>query len=90
LIVNCSSRNCSDCAGQLAQFNRAQFAFANRMAVGETCSSQQIRIWQSSFMEAPPPPIYNEQKLKLGLFDTNCSNGLTITHALTSSGLPAW
>jgi FMNH2-dependent dimethyl sulfone monooxygenase len=35
-------------------------------------------------MEAPRPPIYNEQKLKLGLFGTNCSNGLTITHAPTT------
>lgn len=35
-------------------------------------------------MSPPRPPIYNDQKLKLGLFGTNCSNGLTITHAPTT------
>jgi dimethylsulfone monooxygenase len=35
-------------------------------------------------MNTPCPPIYNDQKLKLGLFGTNCSNGLTITHAPTT------
>jgi alkanesulfonate monooxygenase SsuD/methylene tetrahydromethanopterin reductase-like flavin-dependent oxidoreductase (luciferase family) len=35
-------------------------------------------------MDSPRPPIYNDQKLKLGLFGTNCSNGLTITHAPTT------
>ncbi|MFF1255104.1 LLM class flavin-dependent oxidoreductase [Pseudarthrobacter sp. NPDC058329] len=29
-------------------------------------------------------PIFNDQKLKLGLFGTNCSNGLTISHVETS------
>jgi FMNH2-dependent dimethyl sulfone monooxygenase len=29
-------------------------------------------------------PLYNEQKLKLGLFGTNCSQGLTMTNAPTT------
>lgn len=29
-------------------------------------------------------PIFNDQKLKLGLFGTNCSHGLTISHVDTS------
>ena len=32
----------------------------------------------------PNCPLYGEQKLKLGLFGTNCSNGLTISHAPTT------
>jgi FMNH2-dependent dimethyl sulfone monooxygenase len=40
-------------------------------------------------MGAPRPSIYNDQKLKLGLFGTNCSQGLTITHAPTTYR-PTW
>jgi alkanesulfonate monooxygenase SsuD/methylene tetrahydromethanopterin reductase-like flavin-dependent oxidoreductase (luciferase family) len=29
-------------------------------------------------------PVYNENRLKLGIFGTNCSNGCTITHAETT------
>lgn len=29
-------------------------------------------------------PLYNDQKLKLGLFGINCSNGLTVSHAPTT------
>jgi dimethylsulfone monooxygenase len=31
----------------------------------------------------PNCPLYSDQKLKLGLFGTNCSNGLTVSHAAT-------
>ncbi len=34
-------------------------------------------------------PLYNEQKLKLGLFGTNCSQGLTMTEAPTTYS-PTW
>ncbi|MBP2365605.1 LLM class flavin-dependent oxidoreductase [Pseudonocardia parietis] len=34
-------------------------------------------------------PIFNDQPLKLGLFGTNCSNGLTISHAETTYE-PTW
>jgi FMNH2-dependent dimethyl sulfone monooxygenase len=34
-------------------------------------------------------PLYNEQKLKLGLFGTNCSQGLTMTEAPTTYA-PTW
>jgi FMNH2-dependent dimethyl sulfone monooxygenase len=34
-------------------------------------------------------PVYNDQKLKLGLFGTNCSFGLTMTHAQTTYR-PTW
>lgn len=29
-------------------------------------------------------PVYNDNRLKLGIFGTNCSNGCTITHAATT------
>ena len=29
-------------------------------------------------------PVYNENRIKLGIFGTNCSNGCTITHAETT------
>ncbi len=35
-------------------------------------------------IERPNCPLYNDQKLKLGLFGTNCSNGLTVSHAATT------
>ena len=35
-------------------------------------------------IQRPNCPLYNDQKLKLGLFGTNCSNGLTVSHAPTS------
>jgi dimethylsulfone monooxygenase len=35
-------------------------------------------------IERPNCPLYNDQKLKLGLFGTNCSNGLTVSHADTT------
>jgi alkanesulfonate monooxygenase SsuD/methylene tetrahydromethanopterin reductase-like flavin-dependent oxidoreductase (luciferase family) len=35
-------------------------------------------------IERPNCPLYNDQKLKLGLFGTNCSNGLTVSHAETT------
>ena len=35
-------------------------------------------------MERPNCPLYNNQKLKLGLFGTNCSHGLTVSHAETT------
>lgn len=35
-------------------------------------------------MDRPNCPLYNDQRLKLGLFGTNCSNGLTVSHAPTS------
>ena len=34
-------------------------------------------------------PVYNDQKLKLGLFGTNCSYGLTMSHADTTYR-PTW
>jgi alkanesulfonate monooxygenase SsuD/methylene tetrahydromethanopterin reductase-like flavin-dependent oxidoreductase (luciferase family) len=39
---------------------------------------------RSAAIERPNCPLYNGQKLKLGLFGTNCSNGLTVSHAATS------
>jgi FMNH2-dependent dimethyl sulfone monooxygenase len=35
-------------------------------------------------IERPNCPLYNDQKLKLGLFGTNCSHGLTVSHAPTT------
>jgi alkanesulfonate monooxygenase SsuD/methylene tetrahydromethanopterin reductase-like flavin-dependent oxidoreductase (luciferase family) len=35
-------------------------------------------------IDRPNCPLYNDQKLKLGLFGTNCSNGLTVSHADTT------
>src|SRR5579864_374833 len=35
-------------------------------------------------IERPNCPLYNDQKLKLGLFGTNCSNGLTVSHSDTT------
>jgi FMNH2-dependent dimethyl sulfone monooxygenase len=35
-------------------------------------------------IERPNCPLYGDQKLKLGLFGTNCSNGLTVSHAPTT------
>ncbi|MDF2826591.1 MAG: luciferase, partial [Mycobacterium sp.] len=29
-------------------------------------------------------PMFNDQKMKLGLFGTNCSHGLIISHAPTN------
>jgi len=29
-------------------------------------------------------PMFNDQKMKLGVFGTNCSHGLTMTHAPTT------
>jgi len=29
-------------------------------------------------------PMFNDQKMKLGLFGTNCSHGLTMSHAPTT------
>ncbi len=37
-----------------------------------------------ALIERPNCPLYNDQKLKLGLFGTNCSNGLTVSHAPTT------
>jgi alkanesulfonate monooxygenase SsuD/methylene tetrahydromethanopterin reductase-like flavin-dependent oxidoreductase (luciferase family) len=39
---------------------------------------------QTAEIERPNCPLYNDQKLKLGLFGTNCSNGLTVSHAETT------
>ena len=39
---------------------------------------------RSARIERPHGPLYNDQKLKLGLFGTNCSNGLTVSHAETT------
>lgn len=38
-----------------------------------------LRAWRRAHV-----PVYNENRLKLGIFGTNCSNGCTITHAATS------
>ena len=38
-----------------------------------------IRAWRHANV-----PVFNDNKLKLGIFGMNCSNGCTITHALTS------
>src|SRR6202022_3999601 len=35
-------------------------------------------------IERPNCPLYNDQKLKLGFFGTNSSNGLTVSHAPTT------
>jgi FMNH2-dependent dimethyl sulfone monooxygenase len=35
-------------------------------------------------IDRPNCPLYNDQKLKLGLFGTNCSFGLTVSHAPTT------
>ncbi|HTQ25950.1 MAG TPA: LLM class flavin-dependent oxidoreductase [Candidatus Binataceae bacterium] len=39
---------------------------------------------RTAILERPNCPLYNDQKLKLGLFGTNCSNGLTVSHAETT------
>jgi alkanesulfonate monooxygenase SsuD/methylene tetrahydromethanopterin reductase-like flavin-dependent oxidoreductase (luciferase family) len=38
-----------------------------------------IRAWRHAHV-----PVFNDNKLKLGIFGMNCSNGCTITHAPTS------
>lgn len=38
-----------------------------------------IRAWRRAHV-----PVFNDNKLKLGIFGMNCSNGCTITHAPTS------
>ncbi|CAN0431838.1 unnamed protein product, partial [Phaeothamnion confervicola] len=38
-----------------------------------------IRAWRHANV-----PVFNDNKLKLGIFGMNCSNGCTITHAPTS------
>ena len=38
-----------------------------------------IRAWRHAHV-----PVFNDNKLKLGIFGQNCSNGCTITHAPTS------
>ena len=38
-----------------------------------------IRAWRRQHV-----PVFNENRLKLGIFGMNCSNGCTITHAETS------
>src|SRR5260370_32696288 len=42
------------------------------------------RMARTAEIERPNCPLYNDQKLKLGLFGTNCSNGLTVSHAETT------
>ncbi|HEY0278315.1 MAG TPA: LLM class flavin-dependent oxidoreductase [Solirubrobacterales bacterium] len=48
-------------------------------ALSEPMSGDDLRAWREANV-----PLYNEQKLKLGLFGTNCSYGLTMTEAETS------
>jgi dimethylsulfone monooxygenase len=43
-----------------------------------------MTIARKAEIERPNCPLYNDQKLKLGLFGTNCSNGLTVSHADTT------
>ena len=38
-----------------------------------------VRAWRQAHV-----PVFNDNKLKLGIFGQNCSNGCTITHAPTS------
>ena len=38
-----------------------------------------IREWRRQHV-----PVFNDNKLKLGIFGQNCSNGCTITHAQTN------
>ena len=48
-------------------------------ALSDPLSEDDLRAWREANV-----PLYNEQKLKLGLFGTNCSYGLTMTQAETS------
>lgn len=63
-----------------------------------TATAERVKNEEGLFPTAPRPdaetkpvadrtttnPIFNDQKLKLGLFGTNCSHGLTISHVETT------
>ena len=52
----------------------------DRVVAGRT-KTVVTRWHEQPRIERPNCPLYNDQKLKLGLFGTNCSNGLTVSHA---------